>query len=66
MTRFRTFKRTFWTKSGVPKLGRKTYTGHVNMTFGEANRACARMNLEAFGSERGRGPRGMAHEFESY
>lgn len=65
-TRYRIFKRRWWADRActIPGPGRKITVDTV-VGYEAARRACKRMNLEAFGAENGRGPYGLAHEFEA-
>lgn len=66
MARYRIFRRTWWrdTACTQPGAGRKRYSGQTANSMDEARRICRANNLEDFGSETGRGPKGAAWEFE--
>lgn len=66
MANYRIFKRTWWRDRACtqPGAGRKHYTGQIAESADQAREICRRNNAEDFGSPNGRGPRGMAYEFE--
>ena len=67
MTKYIIFRRTWWLDKACtkPGPGRKHRSGQSALSVDEARRICRANNLEDFGSENGRGPRGAAWEFES-
>jgi len=67
MSKYRIFRRTWWADTACtrPALGRKYYSGQVAGSEAQARLICRANNLEDFGSETGRGPRGAAWEFEA-
>lgn len=67
MAKYRIFKRTWWADARCtqPRAGPKRYSGQTALSTEEARRICRANNREDFGSETGRGARGMAWEFES-
>ena len=64
---YRIFRRTWWLDKACtkPGAGRRYYSGQTAQTAEQARRICAANNLEDFGAENGRGPRGAAWEFDS-
>lgn len=67
MSRYRIFRRTWWrdNKCTIPGPGRRFYSGQVASSEAQARLICRANNLEDFGSETGRGPRGAAWEYEA-
>ena len=66
-TKYRIFRRRWWADKACTVPAPRSRKTTVDYVYGEeaARRACARMNEEAYGSPRGRGPYGAAHEYEA-
>lgn len=65
MARFKVFKRRWWkdARCTVPGPGRKVHVCYAQSEE-EARDMCRRFNTRDFGSPLGRGPKGLAYEYQ--
>ena len=66
--RYRIFKRTMWADKActIPRWGRKNYSGQTACTEDGAREICRDNSIRDYGAPKGRGPKGMAWEYESF